>query len=399
MRPSTRGFDTEAEAEVNNQELAMQQSEVRFAAWEYLFPGVSLILRGRKGRGAAVFAMFLIPLIFFIWQPGTIFSVFTGAAWDIYLASIYLFLLFLASFWVNIRLLQDHVTPDKKEGISEWQVGMRRFKKNNRGMFGLVILIFLYSVALLAPLISPHDPISQKNVLDVRFLSPSLTSGYLLGTDGFGRDLLSRIIFGSRISLFIGFVSMTLSVGIGSIIGVIGGYFGGWIDGMLMRLVDLMLGFPRLFLILIVIAFVGPSIFWIIAVLGLTGWMGVARLVRGQVLSLKEQEFILATKALGVRTFKILFRHLIPNAIAPIIVYATLNIGIVILVEAGLSFLGLGVQPPTPSWGNIVDLGRKNLIDAWWIATFPGFAIVITVVSFNIVGDALRDAFDPRLRD
>lgn len=384
---------------MNSQDLTYPQSDMRFSLWEYLLPGVSLLVRGRKSLGSLIFVMFFIPVVLFIWQPATVFSVFTGAAWDIYLASIYLFLLFLASYWLNVNLLQDHVTPDVKEGISEWQVGMRRFKKNNRGMFGLVILGFLYSVALLAPLISPYDPISQENVLQVRFLSPSLTSGYLLGTDGFGRDLLSRIIYGSRISLFIGFVSMTLSVGIGSIIGVVGGYFGGWIDSMLMRLVDLMLGFPRLFLILIVIAFVGPSIFWIIAVLGLTGWMGVARLVRGQVLSLKEQEFILATKALGVRTFKILFRHLIPNAMAPIIVYATLNIGIVILVEAGLSFLGLGVQPPTPSWGNIVDLGRKNLIDAWWIATFPGFAIVITVVSFNIVGDALRDAFDPRLRD
>ncbi|MCF7802929.1 MAG: ABC transporter permease [Candidatus Marinimicrobia bacterium] len=343
--------------------------------------------------------MFFLPVIFFIWQPETVFSVFTGAAWDIYLASIYLFALFLTSFWLNIKLLQDFVTPDADAGISEWQIGIRRFKKNRRGMWGIVILGILYSVALLAPLISPHDPISQADVLNTRFLAPSLTSGYLLGTDGFGRDLLSRIIYGSRISLFIGFVSMTLSVGIGSIIGVVAGYFGKWIDSALMRLVDLMLGFPRLFLILIVIAFVGPSIFWIIAVLGLTGWMGVARLVRGQVLSLKEQEFILATRALGQRTIKILIKHLIPNTMAPIIVYATLNIGIVILVEAGLSFLGLGVQPPTPSWGNIVDLGRKNLIDAWWIATFPGFAIVLTVVSFNIVGDALRDAFDPRLRD
>ena len=384
---------------MSNPEITYAANAKEFATWEYLVPGLSLYVRKKRGRGAALLAMFSLPFIFFLWQPATIFGVFTGAPWDIYIASIYLFLLFLGSFYINFKLLQGLIEPDEDKGISEWEIGMRRFKKNNRGMWGLAILVFLYSIALLAPLVSPHDPISQENVLNVRFLPPSFTTGYLLGTDGFGRDLLSRIIYGSRISLFIGFVSMTLSVGIGSLIGVIGGYFGGWIDGMLMRLVDLMLGFPRLFLILIVIAFVGPSIFWIIAVLGLTGWMGVARLVRGQVLSLKEQEFILATKALGVRTFKILFRHLIPNAMAPIIVYATLNIGIVILVEAGLSFLGLGVQPPTPSWGNIVDLGRKNLIDAWWIATFPGFAIVITVVSFNIVGDALRDAFDPRLRD
>jgi len=369
--------------------------------WENWIPGLGLYKRGLTGRGKILLAMFIIPLLMFILLSGKTFQVFTGnGSFSHWIGSGYLFLLFIGSFLLNIRFLRNLVEQDSEEkGVSEWEIGWRRFQQNRRATIGITILVILYSIAILAPIISPHDPISQKNVLQVRFMAPSFDSGYLLGTDGFGRDLLSRIIYGSRISLFIGFISVILSVSIGSLIGVTAGYFGGWIDGALMRLVDLMLGFPRFFLLLIVIAFVGPSIFWIIAVLGLTGWMGIARLVRGQVLSLKEQEFILASRALGVHTFKILFKHLIPNTMAPIIVYSTLLIGNVILLEAGLSFLGLGVQPPTPSWGNIINLGRYNLLDAWWISTFPGFAIVITVVTFNIVGDALRDAFDPRLRD
>jgi len=377
----------------------LDKSPIR--GWEYFIPGIGIHRRGLRGQGRVLLAMFLVAVLFFIWKPGQIFQVFTGMRrFETWVSSGYLFLLVIISYILNIKILHGIVHEKKEEeGVSEWAIGWRRFKQNKRAIIGLVILAVLYSVALLAPVISPHDPISQKNVLNVRFLPPSFDTSYLLGTDGFGRDLLSRIIYGSRISLFIGFISVILSVTIGSLVGVTAGYFGSWVDGALMRLVDLMLGFPRFFLLLIVIAFVGPSIFWIIAVLGLTGWMGIARLVRGQVLSLKEQEFILATRALGVRTFRILFKHLIPNTMAPIIVYSTLLIGNVILLEAGLSFLGLGVQPPTPSWGNIINLGRFNLIDAWWISTFPGFAIVITVVTFNIVGDALRDAFDPRLRD
>ncbi len=369
--------------------------------WEYWLPGVGLYKRGVTGRGKILLAMLIISILFFVLVPGKVFRVFTEISpLSDWVASVYIFLLFIGSFFFNFRFLKNLITKDVDDkGVSEWEIGWRRFKQNRRATIGMVILVILYSIAVLAPVISPHNPISQKNVLNVRFLPPSLDTGYLLGTDGFGRDLLSRIIYGSRISLFIGFISVILSVSIGSLVGVTAGYFGGWIDGALMRLVDLMLGFPRFFLLLIVIAFVGPSIFWIIAVLGLTGWMGIARLVRGQVLSLKEQEFILASRALGVHTIKILFKHLIPNTMAPIIVYSTLLIGNVILLEAGLSFLGLGVQPPTPSWGNIINLGRYNLLDAWWISTFPGFAIVITVVTFNIVGDALRDAFDPRLRD
>lgn len=221
---------------------------------------------------------------------------------------------------------------------------------------------------------------------------------YLLGSDKYGRDIFSRLLYGSRISLSIGFLAMAIAVTLGTVIGAIAGYFGKRTDAVLMRWVDLMLAFPNLFLILMIVALFGNSIFLIVVILGLTGWMGVSRIVRGQFLALREMEYIQAAHALGFGHTRIIFKHLIPNAFSPVIVAATLRLGGIILVEAGLSFLGVGVQPPTASWGNMVAEGRDMLINAWWISTFPGLAIVLTVICFNMIGDGLRDALDPRLR-
>lgn len=222
---------------------------------------------------------------------------------------------------------------------------------------------------------------------------------HLLGTDESGRDLLSRLVYGSGISLWIGFVAMAIAVTIGTVVGAIAGFFGGWIDMILMRFVDILLAFPLLLLLLLVVSVVRtPSIWLVVAILGATGWMGVSRLVRGQFLTLKELDFATAARALGISSSRVMFRHLLPNAMAPVIVNGTLIVGGTILTEAALSFLGYGVQPPDPSWGTIVHGGAEVLHDAWWIATLPGLAIVFTVVAFNLLGDALRDALDPRLK-
>jgi peptide/nickel transport system permease protein len=227
------------------------------------------------------------------------------------------------------------------------------------------------------------------------------TRHYILGTDGYGRDILSRILYGSRVSLSLGFIAVLLSVSLGTMIGLLAGYFGRYADSVLMRFVDVLLAFPALFLILIIIAafetIAVPRVVLIVLVLGLTSWMGVSRLVRGEVLSVKEREFVLAARTLGLGHWRILTRHILPNILTPIIVNATLRIGGIILVEAALSYLNIGVQQPTASWGNIIFEGKDSLSHAWWISTLPGFAIVIVVVCFNLVGDALRDAFDPML--
>ncbi len=229
-------------------------------------------------------------------------------------------------------------------------------------------------------------------------LSPP-SAAHLLGTDTLGRDVLSRVIYGARISLLVGFVAVGLATLIGVLVGALAGYYGGVVDAVLMRLVDLMLCFPTLFLILAVIAVLGPSIWNIMVVIGVTGWMGVARLVRAEFLSLREREFVVAARALGASDARLIWRHLLPNALTPVMVSATLGVAGAILTESALSFLGLGVQAPTPSWGNILTMGKDNLEIAWWLSVFPGLAILVTVMSYNLLGEGIREAIDPRLRD
>ena len=270
-----------------------------------------------------------------------------------------------------------------------------RLKRNRMAMIGLGLVLGLFMVSIFAPWLAPYDPnsINLKEVL----MPPS--PAHYLGTDTLGRDVLSRIIYGSRVSLKVGFVAVGLATLIGLFVGALAGYYGGWADQGLMRLVDLMLCFPAFFLILAVIAVLEPSIWNIMVVIGLTGWMGVARLVRAEFLSLREREFVTAARALGASDARLIMRHMLPNALAPVMVSATLGVAGAILTESALSFLGLGVQPPTPSWGNILTAGKDNIEIAWWLSVFPGLAILITVMSYNLLGEGIREAIDPRLKE
>lgn len=272
-----------------------------------------------------------------------------------------------------------------------------RFKKHRLGMIGAFILIFLGLCALFAPLIAPYNP----DKIDItRLPRPGMpappSKQYLWGTDDLGRDYLSRAIYGARISMSVGFVAMGIAVAIGTAVGAVAGYFGGKIDSVLMRIVDALLCFPTFFLVLTVQASLKPSIYNVMIIIGLTGWMNVARLVRAEFLSLREREFVEAARSIGFNDARIIFRHVLPNALGPVIVAATLGIPGAILTESGLSFLGLGVQPPMSSWGSMLTKAQIYLSTAWWIAFYPGMLIALTVLAFNFVGDALRDALDPR---
>jgi peptide/nickel transport system permease protein len=285
----------------------------------------------------------------------------------------------------------------KRSGISQWTLTARAFRKNRIAVLGLMIVVWVYLIALVTPLIAPHDPAAQASLLTARMVGPG--GEFILGTDDLARDIFSRILYGARISLSIGFVAVGISVTIGTLLGAVSGYLGGWVDTVIMRFVDMVISFPRLVLLIALSAlFNTNSIFVITVILGFTQWPGTARIVRGEVLSLREREFIEASRALGFSRRRIILRHVIPNVLSPVIVAATLAIGNVIVLEAGLSFLGLGLLPPTPSWGSMVAGGRDQLLGAWWMSTFPGLAIVLTVVAFNLAGEGLRDAIDPRLR-
>ncbi len=277
---------------------------------------------------------------------------------------------------------------------SLWSDGWSRFRKNRMGMAGAVIVGIFYLIAALAPVLTTHDPVEQGDIPRMRYHAPN--QQHLLGTDKFGRDVLTRILYGARISLLISFIAVAIAAVLGSAVGAAAGYIGGIVDAVLMRIVDGLLAIPRIFLLLTCISLFSGSVWLIIVLLGLTSWMETARLVRGQVLSLKGMEFIQAAEALGVGGRRIVLRHLIPNTLTVIIVAATLRIGRIILIEAALSFLGLGVPQPTPSWGQMIFSGRDVLLSAWWVSTFPGVAIAVTVIGYNLFGDGLRDAFDPR---
>ncbi len=261
-------------------------------------------------------------------------------------------------------------------------------------MLGAAIVTAMFVMAVLAPWVG-NDPGAIK-IAD-RLQGPNLQHWF--GTDDLGRDVLARIFYGARISLLVGFVAVGIATLIGDGLGALAGYYGAWCDAVIMRFVDIMLCFPSFFLILAVIAFLEPSIWNIMIIIGLTSWMGVARLVRAEFLSLREREFVQAARALGASDSRVIFRHILPNALSPVLVSATLGVAGAILTESALSFLGIGVQPPTPSWGNMLIAGKQTLGTAWWLSVFPGLAILFTVLGYNLLGEGIRDALDPRIQE
>ena len=294
----------------------------------------------------------------------------------------------------NAAVEEVRVKPEKKTR-GKWAEVWRRLKKNKVAVAGLFLLVFLAIVAVFAPLVAPEG-IDVQNY--GRILEPP-SGENLLGTDNLGRDVFSRIIYGSRISLTIGFITTSIGVVIGGILGSIAGYYGGRIDNLIMRFIDIILAIPGLLLAIALVSALGPSLTNLMIAVGIASVPQFARLVRASVLSTKENEFIEAAQCLGASDLHIIVKHIWPNSFAPVLVQATLRMGAAIVVASGLSFLGLGSEPPTPEWGALLSDGRRFLRDAWWMATFPGVAIMITVLAFNLVGDGLRDALDPRLKD
>lgn len=270
----------------------------------------------------------------------------------------------------------------------------KRFLKNGPAVAGIIIVLALFAVSLLAPWFALFDP----NAIDLKQVLMPPSGVHPFGTDPLGRDVFSRMIWGAGISLKVGFVATGIAILIGTVLGALAGYYGRWVDTVIMRIVDIMLCFPTFFLILAVIAFLDPSIWNIMIVIGLTGWMGVTRLVRADFITLKERDFVQAARAIGAGDLRIIFLHILPNAMASVLVTATLGVAGAILTESALSFLGIGVQPPTPSWGNILTAGKDNIDIAWWLSFYPGLAILITVLGYNLLGEGIRDALDPRLR-
>jgi peptide/nickel transport system permease protein len=270
----------------------------------------------------------------------------------------------------------------------------RRFTRNRLAAAGAAVVALLVTLAALAPWVAPHDPLFID--MEHKFARPG-QAGFVLGADELGRDVLSRLLHAGRVSLAVGLITALIAVVVGSVLGAVAGYYGGALDAVIMRLVDVLLAMPTIFLLLALAAFLKPTMWTITVIIGLNSWMSVARMVRGQVLSLKEQEFVLAARAAGAGAPRLIARQLMPNALAPVLVAATLTVATAILLESSLSYLGYGIQPPTASWGNMLNNAQSYVLYAPWAAVYPGAMISLTVLGFNFAGDGLRDALDPRL--
>lgn len=292
----------------------------------------------------------------------------------------------------------DPVAAGERTGArTPWAVSVRRFRANRLALWSLYVLGILVLAALLAPLLAPHDPLAIGDVMATRFQPPSWAHPF--GTDEFGRDLFSRALYGARVSLSVGILAMLLATSIGSLYGAVSGYFGGFVDGVMMRIVDVWIAFPAFYLMLLLVGVFEASVPVLILILALTAWPPTARFIRGEILSLRERDYVEAARAMGLPAHRIILRHLIPGALSPVLVTGALAVAGMIGAEAGLSFLGLGISPPTPSWGNMVAAGKDALASAWWVSFFPGALLTITLIAFSLVADGLRDALDPKALD
>ena len=295
-----------------------------------------------------------------------------------------------------IEVADARSTRNRRSTVeSPWRLAARRFFRHRLAAAGLMICLLLIASALFAPWLAPRDPM-RIGILD-KFAAPG-EKGYLLGADEVGRDMMSRLMYAGRISLLVGFAAMIVTVSVGSVVGLLAGFYGGRIDATLMRVTDALLCVPTVFLLLVLAAFVGSSVYTITLIIGLTAWMELARILRNQTLALRERDFVQAARALGASNRRIILQHLLPNSLAPIMVAATLNIANAVLAESYISYLGYGIQPPDASWGNMLTKAQSYFGDAPWVALFPGIMITLTVTGFNFIGDGLRDALDPRSR-
>lgn len=287
-------------------------------------------------------------------------------------------------------------TKQSNKKRSQWREVWRMLKKNKMALLGLVILVILFLLAIFADVIADYDTVVIKQNLANRLKGPS--AEHWLGTDEFGRDIFARLIHGARVSLKVGIVAVGISIVCGGILGALAGYYGGRLDNIIMRIMDIFLAVPSILLAIAIVSALGPSIINLMVAISVSNIPRYARIVRASVLSIRDQEFVEAARAIGANNARIIFRHIIPNSLAPVIVQGTLGVASAILSTAGLSFIGLGIQPPAPEWGSMLSGGRQYLRYAWWVTTFPGVAIMITILSLNLLGDGLRDALDPRLK-
>jgi len=369
------------------------ERRVRNRAW---LPGLGHMSLGRWGRGIRLTLFTLAVVLLMAWRWDRFFGAFSTPFFDRWVASVFLILLLAGAVWYSRwdvgRILSDG--GDGKPGKSPWKVAMRRFSENRLAVYSIYLILFFYAAAILAPILAPYDPAAIPDVMTNRYLPPSWVHPF--GTDEFGRDLFSRALYGARVSLSVGFLAMIIAKTVGTIYGAVSAYFGGIVDAILMRILDVWFAFPTFYLMLMLVGVFEASLLMLVLILGFTAWPGTARFIRGEILSLKNQQFTEAARAIGLPAHQIILKHLIPSALSPVLVTAALAVAGMIGAEAGLSFLGLGIRPPTPSWGNMVSAGSDNLLNAWWVAFFPGGLLTLTLISFSLLADGLRDALDPK---